>query len=125
MSKLPENVIKEWDNKKGPIIFTTVNNKGIPNSIYATCVSLYNNETIIVADNYFDKTKNNLMENNQASILFYTNDDKAYQLKGEVDYIKTGDIFNNMKSWNPKKHPGHGAAALKVREVYSGSEKLL
>jgi len=88
-------------------------------------VNLYDNETIVVADNYFDKTKNNLMENNQASILFYTNDDKAYQLKGEVAYMKTGDIFNNMKSWNTKKHPGHGAAVLKVREVYSGSEKLL
>ncbi len=30
-----------------------------------------------------------------------------------------------MKKWNPKKHPGHAAAALKVEEVYTGAEKLL
>jgi uncharacterized protein len=30
-----------------------------------------------------------------------------------------------MKKWNPEKHPGRAAAALKVEEVYSGSEKLL
>jgi hypothetical protein len=30
-----------------------------------------------------------------------------------------------MKKWNPEKHPGNAAAALKVREVYSGSEKVL
>ncbi len=25
----------------------------------------------------------------------------------------------------PEKHPGHGATALKVEEVYSGAEKLV
>ena len=29
-----------------------------------------------------------------------------------------------MKKWNPKEHPGHAAAALKVEEVYKGGEKL-
>ena len=125
MTKIPKNVIKEWENKEGPIILTTVSKEGIPNSIYATCVSLYAEEKVVVADNYFDKTKNNLMENNQASILFYTKDDKAYQLKGTIDYMKTGEIFNDMKSWNPKKHPGHAAAAMTVTEIYSGAEKLL
>jgi len=125
MQKIPENVIKEWENKEGPIILTTVSREGIPNSIYATCVNLYDNEKVVVADNYFDKTKNNLIENNQASILVYTKDDKAYQLKGKIDYYKTGKIFDDMKSWNPEKHPGHGAATMTVSEIYSGSEKIL
>jgi len=30
-----------------------------------------------------------------------------------------------MKKWNPPKHPGHAAAALKAEEIYSGAEKLL
>jgi len=30
-----------------------------------------------------------------------------------------------MKTWNPEKHPGHAAVALKVEEVYSGVEKLM
>jgi len=39
MNKLPEIVSKAWKNKKGPIVFSTFNDQGIPNSIYATCDS--------------------------------------------------------------------------------------
>jgi len=125
MPRLTKDLIKEWENKTGPVVFTTVNKEGIPNSIYATCVSLYNEDTIVVADNYFDKTKANLMESNEASILFYTNDDKAYQVKGKVEYIKSGNIYDDMKKWNPEKHPGNAAAALNIREIYSGSDKII
>jgi len=91
MSALPENVIKAWENHQGPIILTTVDEDGIPNSIYATCVSLYGND----------------------------------QLKGSFDYLTSGEIYDDMKKWNPAKHPGHAAAALKIEAVYSGAEKLL
>jgi hypothetical protein len=36
-----------------------------------------------------------------------------------------GAIFEDMKKWNPEKHPGHAAAALKVEEVYKGAERLI
>jgi len=29
-----------------------------------------------------------------------------------------------MTAWNPPKHPGHAAAALRVEAVYSGAQKL-
>jgi len=45
--------------------------------------------------------------------------------KGTIEVHKRGDVFDDMKTWNPKKHPGHTATALKVEEVYSGAEKLL
>jgi hypothetical protein len=35
MKVLPEEVIKAWDEKSGPVILTTVDASGIPNSIYA------------------------------------------------------------------------------------------
>jgi len=125
MKKLPEQVSNAWDNRKGPIIFATVNGKGEPNAIYATCVSRFNEGTIVVADNFFDKTRRNILSGCKGSILFITNEDKSYQIKGSVDYHKDGPVFDNMKKWNPAKHPGHAAAAIKVEEVYSGAEKLL
>ena len=125
MSKLPENVSKGWDDRKGPVIFATMSTDGVPNIIYATCVGKYNEETLIVADNYFSKTRANLLEGGKGSILFMTNDDKAYQIKGSLEYHKEGPVFDHMKSWNPEKHPGHAAAVLKIEEVYAGSEKLV
>ncbi len=125
MSALPENVSKAWDDRKGPIVFSTVDKNAIPNAIYATCVSKFDEETLVIADNYFDKTRNNILAGSKGSILFITNEDKAFQVKGTIEYHKEGDVFEDMKKWNPEKHPGHAAAALKVEEVYSGAEKLL
>ena len=124
MPALPETVAKAWDDRKGPVVFTTVDENGTPNSIWATCVSKFDDETIVIADNYFGKTQKNILAGSKASVLFITNDDKSYQVKGSIEYHKDGPVFDDMKKWNPEKHPGHAAAAVKVEEVYSGSEKL-
>ena len=125
MKKMPEEVSKAWDKREGPVVFTTVDKEGIPNSIYATCVSKYDEGTIVVANNYFDKTKINIFSGSVGSILFITKENKSYQIKGPIRYYTDGDIFDDMKKWNPKKHPGHAAVSLEIEEIYSGSEKLL
>ena len=124
MAVLPEIIIKEWQNRVGPVVFSTVNNKGIPNAIYATCVSIYNPETIVIADNRFEKTRDNILNGSKGSILFLTGEKISFQVKGSLEYHKTGEIFDDMKKWNPAKLPGHAAVALRVEEVYSGAEKL-
>ena len=125
MSRLPENVSKAWDDKKGPIILSTVDVNGVPNAIYAGCMSKFDEETLVVADNYFNKTQSNIFAGSKGSLLFITSEDKSYQIKGTIEYHKDGVIFDDMKKWNPEKLPGHAAVALKVEEVYSGAEKLL
>ena len=125
MAELPEKVSKAWEDREGPIVLTTVNGEGIPNAIYATCVSKFSEDTIVVANNFFSKTLENIQEGSKGSILFITKGRKSYQIKGTIEYHTEGPIFEDMKKWNPKKHPGHAAAALKVEEVYTGAEKLL
>lgn len=125
MPNLPSEVIQAWDDRNGPVILTTVDQQGVPNAIYATCVSRFDDETLVVADNYFDKTKKNILAGSAASILFITKDGKAYQVKGRIDYCESGEIFDDMKKWNPEKHPGHAAAALKVEAVFSGAKQLV
>ncbi len=51
-------------------------------------------------------------------------DGTAYQAKGTIEYHREGEIFDDMKTWNPEKHPGHAAVALKIEVVYSGAEKV-
>lgn len=125
MKKIPEEASKAWENRKGPIVFTTVGENGMPNSIYATCVSKYGEGTIVVANNKFDKTQKNILSGSRGTILFITDEGKSYQIKGSIKYYTEGDIFDDMKKWNPEKQPGHGAAAVEVEEVYSGAKKLL
>ena len=125
MAVLPEEVSKAWENRKDPIILTTVSKEGTPNSIYATCVSKYSEDTLVVANNYFSKTLKNIEAGSSGSILFITPDNKSYQVKGRIEYHTDGPLFEDMKKWNPEKHPGHAATALKVEAVFKGAEQLL
>jgi len=125
MPALPDSVKQAWEDRKGPVVFSTVSFSGQPNAIYASCVSRFDEDTIIVADNYFDKTKKNIDSGSPGSVLFLTNEDKSFQIKGRIEYHSEGPLFENMKSWNPERLPGHRAAALKVEEVYKGAEKIL
>ena len=125
MKTISKNVIDAWNNREGAAILTTVDSEGICNSVYVTCVSMYNEQGIIIADNYFSKTRENIKNGNKiASILFITAENKAFQIKGEMAYHTEGEIFDNMKSWNPEKHPGHAALFVTATETYSGAEKV-
>lgn len=125
MATIPPSVIEAWDNHAGAVILTTVDQDSTPNSIYATCVARYGDERFVVADNYFDKTRANIASGSSASLLFITPEDKAYQVKGRIEYHTSGPIFDHMKQWNPEKHPGHAAVAVVTEEIYSGAERLL
>ena len=124
MASLPDSVREAWQDREGPVILATVDADGVPNIIYAGCVSAFGDDRLVVADNYFDKTRRNLLNGGKGSLLFMAKEGKAYQVKGTLEYHKDGEVFENMKTWNHPEHPGHAAAALRIEEVYSGAEKL-
>jgi hypothetical protein len=125
MSKLPEAASKGWDERNGAVVLTTVDGAGVPNAIYATCVSRFDEETLVVADNYFNKTRKNILSGSKGSLLFITAEGTSYQVKGTLEYLTEGPVFEDMKKWNPARHPGHAAVALRVEEAFSGGKKLL
>ena len=125
VAALPEIVREAWINREGPVVLVTVSADGVPNAIYATCVGTFGDDRLVVADNYFDKTRQNLLGGGRGALLFITKEGKAYQVKGTLEYHRDGAVFESMKTWNPAKHPGHAAAALRVEEVYSGATRLV
>lgn len=124
MASLPESVLAAWHDREDPVILATTDADGTPNVIYVTCVSVFGNDRLVVADNYFDKTRKNFLRGGKGAMLFRSKAGKAYQVKGTLEYCTEGGVFEDMKRWNPEKHPGHAAAALRVETVYSGSQKL-
>jgi len=125
MNKLPEIARNAWNNRKGPSVFSTVNKNGTPNSIYVNSISLFNENQIIVANNFFCKTLENIFSGSTGAILFITNDDMSYQIKGGVSYFTEGEQFDDMKKWNPSHLPGHGVVVMEISEVFTRAGKLL
>ncbi|MHB8090933.1 MAG: pyridoxamine 5'-phosphate oxidase family protein [Syntrophales bacterium] len=121
-----KRILKDaWDQHEGPIILSTADKRGIPNAIYATFVKLLDDGRIVVADNYFNKTRTNITNGSKGAILFITKENKSYQAKGNIEYCTDGPIYEDMRQWVDQKHPRIAAAVLRVDELYSGAEKLI
>jgi len=126
MPALPQSVSEGWDDRKGPVVLTTVGADGVPNAIYVGAVKKFSEDKLVVADNFFNKTRANILAGSKGSMLFITNEGKAFQVKGTIERQTSGEIFDDMKTgWLDAKFPGHAAAVLNVEEVFSGAEKLL
>ncbi|MDD1770213.1 MAG: pyridoxamine 5'-phosphate oxidase family protein [Methanomassiliicoccales archaeon] len=121
MAKLSPEV-KETLSKQKPIPLATASKNGVPNVIFVGLLKIVDDETIMVVDNFFNKTAKNLKENPKIAILCYTPDPKrCYQIKGTVTLVSSGKTFEEMRAWvhglNPKL-PARAAVLIKVDEVY-------
>ena len=125
MAILPEIVSKAWEDREGPAVLSTVDRSGMPNAIYVTCIKKISEDKLIIADNYFNKTRANIAHGSKGSLLFLTKERKSYQVKGTFEYFTSGAIYDDMKTWLAPKYPGRAATVLHVKEVYSGADKLL
>ncbi len=124
MAQLPEIVKTALDSLKAPVVFTTVDAQGIPNSVYCM-LSKVEGDSVVVCDNYFVKTRANIMQGSTGAVLFLTPEMKAYQIKGSLDYLTSGPLFEEMRDRVDAKHPRVAAVVLHVDEVYCGATKLV
>lgn len=125
MAKMPDAVIKAWEGREGPVVLATVDKTGTPNAIYVTCVSKPDDEHLLVADNYFAKTRANIEAGSKGALLFIAKGGDSFQVKGSLRRYARGPYFDGMRKWLDPAMPGHAAAVLSIEEVYCGSEKLL
>jgi hypothetical protein len=125
MPPLPEQVSEAWERRKDPVVFSTVDTTGVPNVIYASYVLKYDDERVVIADSHFHKTRANIGRGSRGAILFITDDNRPYQIKGALSYLTEGPIVDALTERLNPKMPGLAAAVLHVEEVYSGADKLL
>ncbi len=122
---IPKEAADAWESKKGPVVFTTVSEDGIPNSIYVGMYKMLDGNRLAIANNYFCKTLANIKNGSQGAVLFITEQRESYQLKGSLEYTEDGPVFEDMKNWNRSDLPGIGTVVMSVKEAYKGAEKLL
>ena len=127
MAKLPEEV-KTAINKAATACVATVDNNAISNVVYVSYLKYQDDETIIIADNKFSKTRDNLSNNPKlAFVVLDADTKKAYQVKGTVTSYSEGDKYDAVVDWVHIKHPQitpFAALYVDVEAIYCGSEKI-
>ncbi len=127
MAKLPKEVKIAIDKAETACI-ATVDSNGVPNVVYISYMKYQDDETIIIADNKFVKTRKNI-DNNQklAFVVLDSDTNKSYQIKGIAKTYLAGEEYQSVVDWVHVKHPEMTAkAALYVQadEIYCGGEQI-
>lgn len=118
------DTVREIFNKTAIYSVATASKNGMPNVVPIHFVKLYDDEdTILLVDNFMNKTLQNLEENPRIAISVWDLGKKeAYQIKGEATIIKSGKPFDDAKAWVQKTMPElnpKSAILLKVTNVYN------
>lgn len=121
MLKLTEEVKKTMAQTK-IIPVATASQEGIPNVIPFAFVKCLDEETLLLADNFMNKSLKNLAENPYVSICVWdTESNLSYQIKGKATMETSGKIFDETVAWvkgaMPQLSP-KSAILMKVTNVY-------
>ncbi|WP_066639495.1 pyridoxamine 5'-phosphate oxidase family protein [Desulfolucanica intricata] len=120
MSKL-NDTLKEMISQTKVFPVATASKEGMPNVVPISFVKVYDDDTVLVVDNFMNKTFKNLEENPQLSISVW-NTDKAFQIKGQATIIKSGKPFDDAVSWvkevMPQLNP-KSAILVKITNIYN------
>jgi len=120
--KIPQSIQKILKEDKA-VAFGTATSDGNPNINMIGIKKLQDDETIILADNYFNKTLANIEKNSKGTILTKRAEDKLwYQLKGTCTYVNKGPEYEEVKKWVKsikESLPAKGMVVFKVEEIYN------
>jgi len=127
MAKLPEEV-KTAIDKAATACVATADNNAVSNVVYVSYLKYQDDETIVIADNKFGKTRDNLNNNPKLAFVVLDSDTKkAYQIKGVVKTYSEGEKYQSVVDWVHAKKPQttpKAALYVQVEEVYCGSEQM-
>jgi predicted pyridoxine 5'-phosphate oxidase superfamily flavin-nucleotide-binding protein len=124
MAQMTEKMVEMFE--KVPVaILATATPDGIPNAVPIGAKKIIDRETILISDQFFNKTLANMKANPRVS-LTYWEEHAGYQLKGSVTIETAGSRFEETAIWIEEmgKKLGFplkskGAVILRVEEIYA------
>ena len=98
---------------------------GVPNVNIVYFFKLIEGDKILLADNYFNKTRNNIERNPNVAITVKSSEGSiAYELKGSAEIYTEGEIFEKMEEWVLSENedmPTKAAVVVNIEDIYDSS----
>jgi len=126
MAKLTDRMI-ELFQKVPAVILSTATADGTPNAVPVGAKKVIDAQTLLISDQFLNKTLANLKENPQVAITFWEGHE-GYQIKGSVTIETSGQRYEETAKWIealgakagfPLK--SKGAVIVEIQAVYGVS----
>ena len=106
-------------------VLSTATVDGIPNAVPIGAKKIIDAETILISDQYFNKTLANMRANPRASVMYWE-EREGYQLKGTVTVETSGQRYEDTARWIDELSAkfglslkSKGAIIFKIEEIYN------
>jgi predicted pyridoxine 5'-phosphate oxidase superfamily flavin-nucleotide-binding protein len=123
MAKMTDRM-KEVFTKVPAVVLATATADGTPNAVPVGAKNIIDDETILMSDQFFNKSLANLKANPKVSVMFWEGHE-GYQLKGTITIETSGPLYEQTakmieemgnKTGFPLK--SKGIVLLKIDEIY-------
>lgn len=122
MSKINREIKDLVVNQK-EAVFATISKEGVPNIVPIHSKHVISSRTILISDQFMNKTRTNLLENPRASLTLW-NESSGYQIKGTCKYRTSGFFYRKavkgVATYAKKKNiklSCKGIVLLRIKEV--------
>jgi predicted pyridoxine 5'-phosphate oxidase superfamily flavin-nucleotide-binding protein len=119
MVKLTDQIKESLTGTK-TAFFATASNDGTPNVVPIGAFKLLDDETLLISDQFFQKTLKNLKENPKVA-LSYWGEKGGYQIKGNITVHTDDQVFKDDVAWMKEVRPHltpKSAVIMKITDVY-------
>jgi predicted pyridoxine 5'-phosphate oxidase superfamily flavin-nucleotide-binding protein len=102
--------------------FASVNKNGNPHNIAIGYVKVVSKNELLISDNYFEETSENIKYNPNVSLVVWRQDWKencvGYELAGKAEYFTSGKWYEEMKKLPINDGaPCNGAIIVKLNKI--------
>ena len=126
MAKMTRRM-KELFEKLEVVALGTSTPSGIPNTVPIGAKKIIDDETVLISDQFLNKTLVNIQSNPNVSVTYWEGNE-GYQLKGTATIETSGQRYEDTVCWIEAfgKQVGFplkskGAVILKIEEIYGVS----
>jgi len=103
------------------VFLATASKNGIPNAVPVGAFRLLDDATLLISDQFFNKTLANMKENPNVAVTWW-GDKGGFQVKGTVTIHTDDTVFSDDVAWMKELRPQlkpKSAVVLKVTGVFS------
>ena len=116
--------IKKAISKQEIFPVATSNQDRTPNVVYIKYLKVTDDQTVLIADNFLNKTRDNILNNGKIAFAVRDEEKGSFQVKGTAERLTEGDMFDEVQKWVSDRLPRVAAIIMNVEEIYNGAKRI-